>query len=108
MKEICWKTLQSTAKAEKQRLDGQYHVAGKDRLINKTCDHVDFECCAGAQVCLSWLSKACTIMAHEFKNFLYVFCGKQKIQPTYTYEDEDNEFYCEVRKLLIKASDPSF
>ena len=35
-------------------------------------------------------------MAHEFKNFLYVFCGKQKIQPTYTYEEEDNEFYCEV------------
>ncbi len=84
-----YKDLQKPWKAEKQRRT--YHVAGKDRLINKSYNHVGLT--------LNWRRSswwACRIMAHEFKNFLYVFCGKQKIQPTYTYEEEDNAFYCEV------------
>jgi len=35
-------------------------------------------------------------MAGEFKNFLYVFCGKRKTTATYTYEAEEDQFYCEV------------
>lgn len=38
----------------------------------------------------------------EFKQFLYAFCGKRKVQPAYTYEEEGTGFYCEVRKSLIQ------
>lgn len=34
----------------------------------------------------------------EFKQFFYAFCGKRKVQPVYTYEEEGSGFYCEVRK----------
>lgn len=38
--------------------------------------------------------------ADNFKQFLYVFCGKNKVQPAYTYEEEETGFYCEVKKHL--------
>ena len=34
---------------------------------------------------------------HEFKTFLYAFCGKRKVQPSYIVEEEDSGFYCEVK-----------
>ena len=36
--------------------------------------------------------------AYEFKSFLYTFCGKRKVQPTYIVEQEGSGFYCEVRR----------
>ena len=36
----------------------------------------------------------------NFKQFLYTFCGKNKLQPAYTYEEEESSFYCEVRATL--------
>ncbi len=38
--------------------------------------------------------------AGDFKQFLYVFCGKRKVQPAYTYEQEGAGFYCEVCQRL--------
>ena len=35
---------------------------------------------------------------HEFKTFLYAFCGKRKVQPSYIVEEEDSGFYCEVKE----------
>ena len=38
----------------------------------------------------------------RYKEVLHVFCGKNKLQqPSYTCEDEDGSFYCEVRKYFI-------
>ena len=38
---------------------------------------------------------------HEFKTFLYAFCGKRKVQPSYIVEEEDSGFYCEVKKNCL-------
>lgn len=42
--------------------------------------------------------------ADNFKQFLYVFCGKNKVQPAYTYEEEETGFYCEVKKKHLRPS----
>ena len=39
----------------------------------------------------------------EFKQFLYAFCGKRKVQPAYAYEEEGTGFYCEVREFHNSA-----
>ena len=37
-------------------------------------------------------------MSHTFKNFLYVFTAKNKVQPVYTYEQQQSGgYYCELR-----------
>ena len=33
-----------------------------------------------------------------YKVLLHVFCGKRQVQPCYEYEEDGDEFYCEVRK----------
>ena len=35
--------------------------------------------------------------AAAYKVFLHAFCGKRQIQPQYEYEEDGDEFYCEVR-----------
>lgn len=40
----------------------------------------------------------------EFKQFFYAFCGKRKVQPVYTYEEEGTGFYCEVSKSSRQES----
>ena len=52
---------------------------------------------------------------HEFKTFLYAFCGKRKVQPSYIVEEEDSGFYCEVKenfkkvyKLVLHYMHPAF
>ena len=38
----------------------------------------------------------------KYKEILHVFCGKNKLQPpSYTCEDEEGSFYCEVRKCVV-------
>ena len=32
------------------------------------------------------------------KVFLHAFCGKRQVQPHYEYEEDGDEFYCEVRR----------
>ena len=49
----------------------------------------------------------------EFKTFLYAFCGKRKVQPSYIVEEEDSGFYCEVRaplghKIIIRKAYTTF
>ncbi len=44
-------------------------------------------------------------MAANLKQFFHVYCGKNKVQPVYTYEEEDGAFYCEV-KFSDKESFP--
>ena len=38
----------------------------------------------------------------RFKEIIHAFCGKNKLQqPSYTCEDEDGSFYCEVSRCPI-------
>ena len=38
----------------------------------------------------------------KYKEILYVFCSRNKLQlPSYTCEDEEGSFYCEVRKFVV-------
>ena len=32
-----------------------------------------------------------------YKVLLHAFCGKRQVQPSYEYEEDGDEFYCEVR-----------
>lgn len=41
--------------------------------------------------------------AAAFKVFLHAFCGKRQVQPQYEYEEDGDEFYCEVRSPRVKA-----
>ena len=41
----------------------------------------------------------------NYKQFLHTFCGKKKLQPVYTYEEEEETgFYCEVRATLSREA----
>ena len=38
----------------------------------------------------------------KYKEILHVFCSRNKLQqPSYTCEDEEGSFYCEVRKCVV-------
>ena len=46
-----------------------------------------------------------SVMAEiKYKEILHSFCGKNKFQPpSYTCEDEEDSFYCEVSKTVVRV-----
>ena len=43
-----------------------------------------------------------------YKVFLHAFCGKRQVQPHYEYEEDGDDFYCEVGRHIFAENSESF